>query len=358
MLKIMAIGDSHIQPENILEVNILIQRLEELAKKIQPDFIVILGDTLHTHERVHTTALNKAYEFIDRMRKLAHTFVLNGNHDSTSNQIFLTDHHWMNGMKEWENVTIVDKVIVKEEKGYKFTFVPYVAPGKFIKALDTVGNAWKNSHCIFAHQEFQGCKMGAITSIEGDEWKEEYPYTVSGHIHSRQFIGKNIYYCGSSMQHAFGESEKNIIPILSWKNSKQKKYDLEEVDLCLPRKKIVYSDVDSMEDYKIPENTQDKIKITLSGNYEEFKAFKRTKKYKELIKSGTKVVFKPKKLKAPEGDEDKKDPDYILNTESTENDFSKILNALVLREKNKYLYQVYELVINNKEISEEDFLIL
>ena len=69
---------------------------------------------------------------------------------------------------------------------------------------------------IFSHQEFSGCKMGAIISIEGDKWSLDYPHIVSGHIHSRQIPQKNIYYPGAAMQHAFGESEKNIIAFLKY----------------------------------------------------------------------------------------------------------------------------------------------
>ena len=79
--KVIFIGDPHIQPNNIVEVNLCIEKLTKLANDIKPDFIVIAGDTLHTHERLHTTALNKAYEFIDKMRNISKTYVLVGNHD-------------------------------------------------------------------------------------------------------------------------------------------------------------------------------------------------------------------------------------------------------------------------------------
>ena len=77
----------------------------------------------------------------------------------------------------------------------KFLFVPYVPPGRFVEALETYKNInWKDVDCIFAHQEFYGCKMGAILSEEGDKWESKWPLVVSGHIHSRQWINKNIYY--------------------------------------------------------------------------------------------------------------------------------------------------------------------
>lgn len=346
MLKILVCGDPHFKIDNIPEVNMFTERFENLAKEKKPDLCVILGDLLHTHERLHTIPLNKAYDLVRKMVAVCPTYVIVGNHDYIQNQQYLTANHWMNGMKEWDDVTVVDRVIHKTIKNTHLVFCPYVPPGRFEEALNTNEEDWKTADCIFAHQEFFGCSMSAITSVEGDKWTEDNPQVVSGHIHSRQFLQKNIYYTGSAMQHAFGESDKNVIPLLTFSGTD--KYVLEEFDLKLPRKKIIHSDVASMEDFKTPE-TKDKIKITISGVYDEFKAFKKTKKYKELIKSGTKVVFKPKKLRKKKDEEKDETPEPI-----DESSFNTILSSLVGNEKNKYLYQAYELVVNDKKISVDD----
>lgn len=352
-VKVIAVGDPHFKTDNVPEVNMFVERLENLAKEQHPDLIVILGDVLHTHERLHVTPLNLAIDFVERMSKIAETIVMVGNHDMTSNQNFLNTNHWMNCLKYMPNVCVVDKIVHKiieddeYEKDIHFVFCPYVPPGRFQEALDTCEDDWKDADCIFAHQEFYGCKMGAIVSVEGDKWPEDFPKIVSGHIHSKQTIQKNIYYCGSSMQNAFGESEENIIPILSWECHGDD-YKLEEIDLELPRKRIVYTDVENIEELQLPE-TEDKVRITISGVYDDFKAFKKTKKYRELIKKGTKVVFKPKKIQVDGSEE-------VVETEET--DFSKILSVLVTTEKNPFLYELYELILNNKEISAEDVLFL
>ena len=346
MIKVLFIGDPHIQVSNLQEVEIFLERMLKLAKETSPHFIVVAGDILHTHERLHTLALNKAYEMVHKLRKITKTYILVGNHDLCNNQQFLTSNHWMNGMKEWENVVIVDKVEYLELGGCKFVFVPYVPPGKFLKALNTISDPWQKASCIFAHQEFAGCKMGAIISEDGDKWSEELPLVVSGHIHSRQKIQKNIYYSGSAMQHAFGESEKNVLPILTFTEDG---YTLKEVDLQLPRKKIVYVDVKDIDTYD-QKPTEDKVKLTVSGSYEEFKAVKKTKKYKELVKKGLKIVFKPKKIDRVE----KLDKDF--KTDDT--NFNNILKLLIDKEKNPYLLQSYEKIINDKKIEIADILIL
>lgn len=347
------IGDPHVQVSNIPEVDIFIERLLILVNEKKPDFIVVGGDLLHTHERLHTIALNKAYELVDKLRQITKTYVLVGNHDMCNNQQFLTDNHWMNGMKDWNNIVIVDQVCTLEYPGQTFVFCPYTPPGRFAEALDTIGPSWINAKCIFAHQEFAGCKMGAIVSIEGDKWPTDYPEVVSGHIHSRQIPQPNIYYTGSAMQHAFGESEKNIIAYLEF-NPYTPGYTREEIDLELPRKKIVYVDVQDLDEYN-PPVTQDKLKVTVSGSYDEFKALKKTRKYKELLDTGVKVVFKPKKIRLSKNEEAKSEEPA---SDVRNQDFVQLLNDMILEQKNKYLVQAYELVVNSKQIEANDMMFL
>jgi len=353
-VKIIAVGDPHFQTDNTPEVNLFIERFLELLNKEKPDFVVILGDLLHTHERLHTVPLNKAYQFIKKVKDICYTFILVGNHDMTNNQQFLTENHWMNGLKEWSNVEIVDKVVKKTFKNKTFVLAPYIPTGRFIEGLDSLGKEeWINCDLIFCHQEFYGCKMGAIVSVEGDKWNDSLPQIISGHIHSKQNIGSNIYYCGSSLQHAFGESDSNIIPVIELETG-VKKYKLKEVDLELPRKKIIYMDTENILDYKNEKKEGcDKVKITLQGDYEEFKALKKTKKYQDIIKSGTKIVFKIKKNK---GELEEKLTQLVQKEEYS--DFTKILNILIQKEKNEYLHELYELVVNNRVISEKDIIFL
>lgn len=351
MTKVLVIGDQHFKVDNIQDVDVFIERTTELIQKEIPDFIVLLGDLLDTHERIHSTPLNRAYKFIDNIRKYSEVFILVGNHDMINNKQYLNDNHWLNGLKEWDDVTVVDKVIEYRSNDLKFIFCPYVEPGRFEEALSTLPTLWEDSNCIFAHQEFYGCKMGAFNSIDGDKWKLEYPHVVSGHIHLNHKPQENIYYPGSSISVAFGESSKNIIAKLTFNNTNEK-YNLEEIDLHLPKKKILYIDSEKVDDIIIPEN-QDKIKLSISGLYEEFKSFKKTKKYKDLINKGVKIVFKPKKKEILNKKEKLKD-----SIENNTNKFEDIIHDLIQSEKCSYLVEAYELIINSKEVYSNDILFL
>jgi hypothetical protein len=261
----------------------------------------------------------------------------------------------MNGMKEWENTVIVDKVVTRDIKNRKFVFVPYVYPGRFEEALSTLKDEreWKGADCIFAHQEFKGCKMGAIVSIEGDSWSEEYPEVISGHIHSNQRPQKNVYYPGSSLEHAFGESQRNIIAVVTFMDGVPR-YDLDEIDLELPRKKIVYMNIEDVDEYVVP-LTEDKIKVSISGGFEDFKTFKKTKKYKELVNEGVKVVFKPKRIEKRLKDATIQDS---IDKNKGSSNFKEILEEMIDKNKDVYLRQVFDVIINNKDMDAQDILYL
>ena len=50
--KVLVVGDQHFKIDNIPLINKFIQRLVNIIDDKKPDFIVLLGDLLHTHERL------------------------------------------------------------------------------------------------------------------------------------------------------------------------------------------------------------------------------------------------------------------------------------------------------------------
>lgn len=344
MVTILFIGDPHIKPDNIPEVEKFIEQSTKIATEKKPDLIIIGGDLLDTHERLFTPALNIAYDLVDKMRKISKTYVLVGNHDYINNKQFLSKNHWMTAMKEWKNTVIVDEVVLEYIKNLKFVFIPYVYTGSFNDALNTIGNTWKDARCIFAHQELYGCKMESKVSVEGDRWLHTNPLIISGHIHTKQKLQDNIYYPGTPMQHTFGECHnENTIAFITFESDK---YDIEEISLDLAKKKVVSLDIENIEDFSV-EDSKDQLKVSVEGNYGQFKAFKKTKKYKNLTDKGVKVVFKPTKEIKVEN-----------NKYKQSDNFNDLLKSIVEDQKDPYLVQSYELIINDKNINVEDIMFL
>lgn len=299
MSTIIIIGDPHFQMINMDEVKIFIQKCISYVKKQKENLyaIVVLGDVLHDHERVHSTALNVAVNFLNELADISPTYVLVGNHDLINNSQFLTQNHWMNALKSNKNITVVDEVIEEIWEDKTVVMCPYVHNGRFVEALDTGGD-WRESDVIFAHQEIKGVKMGSIVSEHGDEWKIDWPFVITGHIHQNQTPQPNVYYPGSAMQVAFGESERNIIAEVDL--NKFCREDIEEVDLGMQKKKILYADASDLK--KVAKKIEPggayenhKLKVCVDGSKEEFKALKKTAAFKKLQKKGVKVVYKRKR---------------------------------------------------------------
>lgn len=322
---VLFIGDVHIKFDNLKDLDKLENKMMQM-KDIS--FIVVAGDILDTHEKIHSQLMNRAYKFIKNLRTVAPVYVLVGNHDYINNQQFLTDNHWMNGMKEWERVHVIDYPLrLERSSGQVFAFVPYVPPGRFVEALGKInkdGQSWKDCACVFAHQEVKNCKMGCIRSMDGDMWDAEWPMLVSGHIHERQNVGDNVLYPGSVLNHAFGSDNQGISKLTFKGNSMSE----ERVDIGLEKKSIIYEDVNKVEN--IPkEKLVVQNKLCLSGEPKDIKAFKKTKEYTSLKKKGIKVTFK---VTASE-DRRQTSECCAVGNDTTSVPFSVILNELIANER-------------------------
>ena len=124
MTKLIAIGDIHIRLNTLEKTREMTTKLVSLVKETEPDFVVLLGDLLHTHNVVDTPCLNHAYDLVEKLRNITKVYIIVGNHDYISNSEFLTDKHWMNGMKEWDNVIICDKPTYVKDNGNTFVMMP------------------------------------------------------------------------------------------------------------------------------------------------------------------------------------------------------------------------------------------
>lgn len=197
--EILIIGDLHFKHDNIDQCDQLAKQLNELWPRVA--HVVLLGDLLHYHERLHTPTLNRLCKF------LAHIpvpmTILVGNHDMLNNRVHCDpDGHWLNVLKKWPNVTIVDYPQYITIGGLVFLAAPYVHAGRLSEAFTQFGVSPDEADYCVLHQEIKNCKMGPIESQEGDEYVWNTP-CMSGHIHDSQQVG-NVLYVGAAFEHSFG----------------------------------------------------------------------------------------------------------------------------------------------------------
>ena len=280
--KVLFIGDPHVQCDNITEVNELMNIIDDVLDERgdEIDCICVGGDLLHDHERLHAQPLNKCYEFVQRLSAKKKTFLLVGNHDFYNNRQFLSTKHWMNVFKPWAGVTVVDHPMMYTVNKTPVAFFPYVPAGMFSKAAQIFEKEQKlslsDTGCVFAHQEFRGCIMGAFRSVDGDVIDPDIPLIVSGHIHNRQRIG-NVFYPGVPMQHNYtddGMESNEVICLVDPFHS-----SVENIEVKLPRKITLRTS--SLKDVKktVAANPRDKFKVVIKASEADIKKVKRSKLY-------------------------------------------------------------------------------
>lgn len=282
---VIVIGDPHFKVNNVKETDGMVEAIVKFSSEEKPDFIVVLGDVLDRHETIHVSPLTRAIEFLSKLKDIAHTYILIGNHDLKNNRQFFSEEHPFASLKEWDNVTIVDSTVKKTIKGKDFVFVPYVPPGRFVEALDKCED-WKFAECIFAHQEFKGVKMGAIISEEGDEWPLDFPKVVSGHIHDYQEPQLNLLYTGTPIQHAFGDRHDKTISHFIFGEEREHK----RIDLKLPKKHIIRITCEQVSNFIPPENFE--LKIVITGTSAEIRAVMKHPNVDAWKKLGHRIAYK------------------------------------------------------------------
>ena len=286
-MNILLIGDPHFKIDNILESSEFVTKTIKYVEKNKENikFIVILGDVLDTHEKIHVQPLCNAVNFITELSKLIFTFVLIGNHDRINNNVFLSDSHPFTGLKRTPNVRIIDTTL----KYKNFIFVPYVPNGRFIEALEKVEfNPENKDIFIFAHQEFKGCKMGGIISEKGDVWSENYPTVFSGHIHDFQRPQNNIIYVGTPYQQNYHDNgEKGLFLV----KIDGEEYDFERINLDIIKKKIFNMDIHKFVSFEPPKNILSKI--VLEGDPKIIREILRREEIQNKIKNNN-IVYRIK----------------------------------------------------------------
>lgn len=292
MLSLLLIGDMHAGKGNIHHVKSLLDTLQgyldsAIAKNMNvPHAIIFMGDLFDKFENIYLPALRLITKHLISFSKHLNIIVIVGNHDRVNPTDFQTDMHPFTALSGYERITIVDKakhMVFKSntseglQERYRLVFVPYVEPGRFHEALDTLPISIKDDPpaVIFCHQEFYGVHLGGSKKSEkGDKWDTNLPIIFSGHIHNYHELQTNLIYVGTPYQITYSEDhDKAIINVrleVKYENNKlmymppvMKRMHFGITDKMIVR--IVEDEVAKfIEDHKMVRN-KDQVKIYLYG---------------------------------------------------------------------------------------------
>lgn len=298
-MRVLCVGDIHVKVSNVPEIDELKKKLVEQTQRLQPRFVVLLGDILDRHATIHISCLMRAEAIVAALSEIVPVFLLVGNHDRPNNSNYLTNEHPFGGMQRWSNVYVIDRVRafnitemitettdIEDLNGFRFVFAPYVPPGRFGEALSTIRSPY-NCRAIFAHQEIKGAKMGAIISEEGDLWAPESPLLISGHIHDYDFLQANMIYTGTPLMHGFGDKSDKTVSLFTFNDDE---WSQERIDLGLIKKVTVYIETKDLEQYQPPADKL--VRLVVRGDQAAIQAAMKLSAVVKLKRSGVKVVFK------------------------------------------------------------------
>lgn len=287
-LKVFYIGDCHYMHSNKLETDLMEVQIFQIILEEKPDLVVVLGDTLHNHEKIDSPCLRRATVFLEGLQKISkHLIILVGNHDMDNGYCFLSGEHWLNSFKLWKNTTIVDDVLFFEIKNYKFLCVPYVEAGRFNEALKTKNldlSNLKEFNGLIAHQEFEGTEMNKLSKLNKnydkiiDIYPKDAPLIVSGHYHHYSKEQDNFIYTGTPIPHGFSDFVEKTLSVITYDSDK---YTEKRLKLNIPKRLIIVLSPEELSEYVLPENFSS-LKIKVTGSSEVLKRISKLKNVRDI----------------------------------------------------------------------------
>jgi len=196
MAKVLFIGDPHLKISRFNLSKEFLSWVGGVIKKVNPDFVVNLGDTFDTHAILRSELL---YEFKKHVEDCPVPYIyLLGNHD-----MFKPNDSTYHALQSF-NIDHMRVIDTPTDIG-NITFVPYMHDFlNFPKTTKPI--------CV-AHQTFVGADYGYYRPDVGvDADKISAEIIISGHVHKRQNFGK-VHYPGTPFSHDITDidQEKGIM---------------------------------------------------------------------------------------------------------------------------------------------------
>ena len=227
-MKLIHIGDLHLG-KTFHKISIIDDQryvLDQIVKLMQKQKanIVIAGDVFDS-ANPSLEAQELFLEFVKQVRTVCndlnlHCWIIVGNHDSARRLLLFKEFLF-------PEITIIGDCLITNYEGVSLCFLSFVKPSfaemKFGKEFNNYSEAFRTyladmtteeraKTVLITHQTFEGCTTGhsEIMSFFDDaimlEDIKAFPLVLAAHIHKKQKVGSNVYYCGSLLPYAFGDA--------------------------------------------------------------------------------------------------------------------------------------------------------
>jgi len=211
MAKIPMVADIHLGvPGRLHDIMWSLNVVEAYCARESLDTVLCLGDLFNDRRALEIDALCAGYDYFRRARRQhdQRWIVLPGNHD-----MFLK-HSWdINSLRPLsEVITVIDTVKIVDIAGSRFWVLPFIHfEGAYMRAVRAIEQHYQDGDVLLTHIGTVGAiknvcfllKDWSLVSFHDSRFQQVY----TGHFHSTQQVGHNVWYPGSLIPFKFDEGD-------------------------------------------------------------------------------------------------------------------------------------------------------
>lgn len=211
MSKVAFTADIHFGvPGRLDDIVFACRVIREYCKVAGIDTIVVLGDMFHDRRVLEIDVLNAACRFLEKTNDEYHQqwITFPGNHD-----MFLR-HSWdVNSLVPLrKHLTVIEDVKILKLDEQRFWVLPFVQYEKaYMRVVRKIEEHFEEGDKLLTHVGIRGATLNTCFLLK--DWSivtfENTPFDriYTGHFHSKQQIGENVWYPGSPIPFKFDEGD-------------------------------------------------------------------------------------------------------------------------------------------------------
>ena len=264
-MKILFVGDPHIQPSNLEESERLLEFVLDTAKKENVEKLIFAGDLFHTHAVVRMEVMSFWQRWLNKIEaEKIPTFLIVGNHDQIGDK---QREDKMSALDPFSNGFTYINVISKPKHFFDLGFLPYTSDhSKFIAWAEQMSQSGVKR--LFCHQTFDGSKYdNGFYAPDGIDVKKMpvFEEVVSGHIHTEQKVGSSIFYPGTPKWDTMSDANEEKGIWISEASGSWRK--ISTASVCKKITKITLQETTHSGDVEIKENERTVIELVGSSSW-------------------------------------------------------------------------------------------
>ncbi len=211
MAKIAICADVHFGVSGRLQ-DILwsVRVIREYCKVAQVDTVIVLGDLFHDRRSIEIDVLSTAVSFFeDTVNKYGQQWIaFPGNHD-----MFLR-HSWdVNSLSVLKkHLTIIEDIKLLTIDDARFWILPFITYEKpYMKVVSKIEKQYEQDDVLLTHIGVRGSTLNTCFLLK--DWStinfehSRFKRVYTGHFHSKQQVGHNVWYPGSPIPFKFDEGD-------------------------------------------------------------------------------------------------------------------------------------------------------